>query len=84
MLVYSPEYLDAQELTRNRAELFTLFRHLAAENGVELWDFSAADLCRRQELFYNSQHLNADGAQTFSGVLALQLKEYLEARAVVH
>jgi hypothetical protein len=83
VLVYSPEYLDAQELTRNRPEIFRLFQSLAAENGAELWDFSAAELCRRQELFYNSQHLNADGARAFSDALALRLKEYLKARGVV-
>lgn len=73
ILVYSPEYFEAQGLVQNRAEIFSVFHQLSTETGVRLWDFSDSPLGRRKDLFYNSQHLNSAGAHSFSTELAQQL-----------
>lgn len=73
ILVLSPEYAAVRPLQRNRAGILAEFADLAAEAGVALWDFSDSPLCSRRELFYNSQHLNADGAAAFSTELARRL-----------
>lgn len=74
LLVYSPEYRPIQRLETNRAEIFALFHRIAARHGVPLWDYSASPLCDRRDAFYNSQHLNAEGAAEFSRNLAQRLR----------
>jgi hypothetical protein len=79
LLVYSPEYFEAQSLVRNRAEIFAKFRALAAETGSTLWDFSDSPICLQREYFYNSQHLNALGASGFSTLVANRLRHHLSS-----
>lgn len=73
VLVYSPEYIEVQALTTNRAEVFTRFAAIAARHRVRLLDFSASPIAARKELFYNSQHLNAAGAEAFTRELVSRL-----------
>jgi len=73
LLVYSPEYFEMQGLENNRREIFAIFAQLAQKNGVELWDFSNSSICLHRTNFYNSQHLNAQGADLFSERLAKQM-----------
>src|SRR6185503_20666141 len=79
VLVYSPEYVEAQEFTSNRAEIFEAFRKLATKSGVAFWDYSSVPLTRQRELFYNSQHLNRRGAEAFTSVLAPRIAEMLNS-----
>jgi hypothetical protein len=81
ILVYSPEYAEMQSLTNNRAEVFALFHELADHSSVPLWDYSDWKYAGNQELFQNSQHLNATGAAIFSADLANRLKAYLAAQS---
>lgn len=75
LLVYSPEYREMQDLETNRAEIFSLFRDLAKRYGAELWDYSDSPICAARDNFYNSQHLNAQGADLFSRDLAHRLAD---------
>jgi hypothetical protein len=70
MFVYSPEYREMKDLTLNRSELFGRFRELSVKNGILFIDFSDSEVSAHRENFYNSQHLNEDGAATFSRLLA--------------
>jgi hypothetical protein len=72
-LVYSPEYAPAQALTTNRAEVFALFGELSRRYGARLIDYSESGLSADQNNFYNSQHLNADGATKFTRDLSAKL-----------
>ena len=81
ILVYSPEYIEMQSLTSNRAQVFGLFHELADRSDVPLWDYSDWKYAGNQDLFQNSQHLNATGAAFFSDDLANRLKAYLAARS---
>jgi hypothetical protein len=73
VLVYSPEYEPVQRMTRNRAQIFARYEALARRHGAQLIDFSNSPIARDKRYFYNSQHLNAEGAQAFSRALARQL-----------
>lgn len=73
LLVYSPVYHEMTTMERNRDEVFAQFRGIGRKYGAEVWDFSGSAISLRRELFYNSQHLNADGAAAFSTELASRL-----------
>jgi hypothetical protein len=73
VLVYSPEYFEAQVLTKNRNEILEQVRKIAAHYGVEFWDFSNDPICYDKSLFYNSQHMNKRGADLFSRELGEKL-----------
>jgi len=75
ILVYSPVYHEMQALEKNRTSIFAEFERLAREAKVEFWDYSDHPLSRQKEYFYNSQHLNANGAHLFSQALAQRLKQ---------
>jgi hypothetical protein len=76
IFVYSPEYVEMQKLTKNRAEVFDLFHGLAGHYHVPLWDYSDWKYAADTQLFQNSQHLNAEGAELFSEDVANRLKGY--------
>jgi len=73
LLVYSPEYSEMQKLENNRDEIFNLFREIARRHQATFWDYSRSPICSEKELFYNSQHLNAEGAELFSNDLAARI-----------
>lgn len=73
LLVYSPEYHEVQPLTLNRRAVFERFARLASRHGATLWDWSESPISRDPRHFYNSQHLNAQGADLFSRELAARL-----------
>jgi hypothetical protein len=77
IFVYSPEYSGMQPLTNDRAEIFARFHELADRYHVPLWDYSDWEHSGDQAYFYNSQHLNASGAEAFSFDLAARLHKYL-------
>jgi hypothetical protein len=77
ILVYSPEYAGMQKMTNNRKQIFVQFNALANRYHVPLWDFSDWKHSADQAYFYNSQHLNANGAKIFSQDVADRLKDYI-------
>jgi hypothetical protein len=84
LFVYSPEFADVQPLQINRPQIFARFQAMARRYGVPFWDFSDSDISRHRDYFYNSQHLNAAGAATFSQELSRRLKtDPVIARAIV-
>jgi hypothetical protein len=80
VFVYSPEYIEAQELTKNRELILAKVAAIAHAHGFELWDFSNSAMCRDKANFYNSQHLNSQGADLFSSELSQRLLHYLKTR----
>lgn len=75
---YSPVYWEMRQLERNREEIFERFREIGERYGSLLWDYSSSALCLNRNNFYNSQHLNANGAELFSEEIAHRLRKYLE------
>ena len=74
IFVYSPEYAEMQNLTKNRAEIFERFYELGAQFNVPIWDYSDWEFAGDTNYFTNSQHLNAEGAQVFSRDVANRLR----------
>jgi len=70
ILVYSPVYHQMRALERNREEVFARLHELAERYGASLWDFGGSPIALDRAYFYNSQHMNADGAARFSEDLA--------------
>lgn len=80
VLVYSPEYEGMQKMTNNRLQIFARFRELSARYHVPFWDYSHWEFTDDTHYFYNSQHLNAAGAELFSSDIAHRLTEYLKTK----
>jgi hypothetical protein len=83
ILVYSPEYYSMQKLVNNRREIFGKFEEIARRAHAPLWDYSDSSICKSQDYFSNSQHLNRNGAEAFSAELGTRLAGYLKTREVV-
>jgi hypothetical protein len=81
IFVYSPEYDRMQAMTRNREQIFAQFHQLADRYDIPLWDYSNWSHSEDKSLFYNSQHLNAEGAEIFSADVAHRLQQLLAKRA---
>ena len=77
IFVYSPEYSEMQHMTNNRREIFAEFQKLSTTYQVPVWDFSNWKYDDDRAYFYNSQHLNATGAELFSKDLAARLSAWL-------
>ena len=80
ILVYSPEYSEMQAMTKNRKDIFEMFGEISSRQQVPLWDYSNWRYAANTAYFTNSQHLNADGAELFSGDVAMDLKRYIQER----
>lgn len=74
VLVYSPEYIEGQKYVTNRNEVIDIFKSFGAEYNLTFLDYSNDSLSMDRNLFYNSLHLNKQGAELFSAKLAHDLK----------
>ena len=77
LLVYSPEYQEMQTLTKNRTRVFTYFDKLSDQFGMPVWDYSNSPISADKQNFYNSQHLNANGAAAFSRKVGIRIASNL-------
>ena len=75
VLVYTPEYFEAQHYFENRTAILQTYTQLSVKYGHLFLDYSNDEICKKKELFYNSQHLNKEGAEIFSRLLVSDLKE---------
>lgn len=81
IFIYSPEYDQMQAMTSNRKQIFAQFRQLADRDGIPLWDYSDWSHNGDKRVFYNSQHLNAEGAEIFSKDVAYRLQQFFASQA---
>ncbi len=77
ILVYTPEYVEGQKLIKNRHEIIAMYQKLSKSHGIPFFDYSGDKICGSKHYFYNSQHLNRQGAELFSVQLASDLKKHL-------
>ena len=75
VLVYTPEYFEAQQYFENRTAILQMYAQLSAKYEHLFLDYSNHELCKKKELFFNSQHLNKEGSEIFSRLLVTDLKE---------
>jgi hypothetical protein len=74
VLVFSPEYKPAQDLCSNRGSVISVYRTMAMNHQVPFMDYSDDPISSRKDLFYNSQHLNSEGAYLFSEKFVSQVR----------
>ncbi len=79
IMVFPPAYYEATySYTKNIGEILQAYRDLAKKHDLEFLDYSKIPITRDQKYFYNSQHLNSQGAALFSRLFAEELNaQYL-------
>lgn len=75
VFVYSPEYYEGQNFVSNRDSIMALYRKSAGKYGLRFLDYSNDSMCLNKYWFYNSSHLNKEGAAVFTQKLIRDLKE---------
>jgi len=76
--VYTPEYIEGQAFTINRAEIMSIFSGLSQKEGIVFIDYSDNEICKHKENFLNASHLNEKNSLIFSRMLASDLKKYFQ------
>ena len=75
ILVFTPEYIESQEVVSNRHEIIDLYKNFASKYNLIFLDYSSDELSFSKEFFADSFHLNKKGADIFTAKLAAKLKE---------
>lgn len=66
ILVYTPEYIEGQEIVKNRDEIISVFDEISKNYKVPFFNYSNSDISYDKSLFYNVMHLNKEGADIFT------------------
>ena len=77
ILVYAPEYFEAQHLVTNRGVIMGLYKEYAKKYRIPFLDYSNHPVCFDTKYFYNSQHLNARGVAVFNEQLVSDIGSVL-------
>ena len=77
ILVYSPAYYEVNDWVLNKREIFDIYGKISKEFGAPFLDYSDSEICKNKAYFYNSQHLNRQGAEKFSTAFASDLRVIL-------
>jgi hypothetical protein len=72
-LVYTPEYIEVNEIVTNKKSIIQLYQELCNENKIRFLDYSFSEISFDRENFYNATHLNKRGSILFSKTLAIDL-----------
>lgn len=83
ILVYAPTYIDGHRFIKNRDELIKVYEDLSIKYDLLFLNYSEHEISYTQDLFYNSTHLNSEGANIFTGVLARDIKNYLDNSSII-
>jgi hypothetical protein len=75
VIVYTPEFIEAQKFIKNREEILDIYKLHAKKHDVPFLDYSKNSLNYDKQYFYNATHLNKTGANLFSEILANDLKK---------
>jgi hypothetical protein len=74
IFVYSPEFIEGQEYTKNRKDIIDIFIKYSKKYNITYLDYSKDSISYEKRYFYNATHLNADGALIFSEQFANDLQ----------
>lgn len=74
LMVYSPIYFEGLEFIENHSEALEVFKSFAATYKLDFLDYSRDEICYDKTYFYNSNHLNKDGANLFTKKLIEDIK----------
>lgn len=79
ILVYPPEYREVQKLYLNRKDIINIYKSMADKYHITFLDYSDNDISNEKKFFYNSQHLNLNGANKFSELLAKDIQNLISS-----
>jgi hypothetical protein len=74
ILVYTPEYIEGQQFVKNRDSIITLYHKFSKKYKIPFYDYSNDTMSYQKKYFYNSLHLNKNGAELFTHKLIDTLK----------
>jgi len=80
ILVYSPYYIEGQEFIQNQQLILDAYRNVAQKYDFAFMDFTNDPLCLDKKYFYNSSHLNKNGAELFTRKLCREIKRTLSQK----
>lgn len=75
IFVYSPEYIEGQKFAKNRPQIFDLYNSFSKKYNILFYDYSNDSISYQKKYFYNTLHLNKEGATLFTKKLILDLKK---------
>lgn len=78
ILVYTPVERNFQNLLTNRDSIINIFTRFAEKYPVTYLDYSKNSICTDTSLFYNPNHLNAKGVDSFNKLLLNDLKQIIK------
>lgn len=78
ILINSPEYIAQIESQINQNEVIKLYKSISEKYNIPFIDYSNDSMNYQKNLFYNSNHLNAKGADIFTKKLAEDIKPYIK------
>lgn len=84
IMINSPEYIEGQKFIKNRDEIISFYRKLSSKYELSFLDYSENNICLDRDLFYNSQHLNGNGAKIFTKILIADLKKMKLFKSQTH
>ena len=70
---YAPIYIGATEKVENLEEFFAYYKDYAVRYDIPILDYTYHELSMDTTYFYNATHLNRQGAELFSTLLARDL-----------
>lgn len=68
--VIMPLHRNGQKAYRDYSEYVNMVRRMCSESDVSVLDFSNHELCDQSEYFYNNGHLNIQGAEIITKIIA--------------
>jgi hypothetical protein len=74
VFVFAPEHIIWQQHVLNHADFINLYAAYAKKYNLNFLNYTDDTICQDRGMFYNSFHLNAEGANIFSKQLAHDLK----------
>ena len=73
-LVYSPEHIDGQAYIANRQDMKNILEGFVQQYKLPYLDYTHDAICSDTTYFYNSMHLNGQGARLFTKQLMHDMK----------
>ncbi len=78
IMVYSPEFIGGQQFVSNRKQVFAIYDSFARKYQIPFFDYSTDSMSQNKDYFYNSQHLNSNGANIFTRKVIHDIKRFRE------
>lgn len=78
ILINSPEYITQIESEINRQEIIDLYTKISDKYNIPFIDYSNDSINYQKDLFYNTDHLNAKGANIFTKKLVEDIKPHIK------